>query len=134
MAWGEIQNNNVFQINEKPSIMADSVGIKDPNKIWEYLRSEYKGEISEEEIKWYIENVQKIADTINQKVKDRKLSTNNLYVTDDGLVKQYVEFAEAEVKKDMAKLWTDANLVLVSLINKIQVWNWWHIERNYVQN
>ncbi len=40
-------------------------------------------DITEADIEDFINNLQKVADTINQKVKERKLSTNNMYVTDD---------------------------------------------------
>ena len=117
-------NNDYFKINEK-ALRADTVDVN-REKVQAELRQD--PDITEQDIKDFIDNLQKVADTINQKVKDRKLSTNNMYITDDWLVKEYVQYAEKEVETNVANMWTDINDTIANLINKIQVWNNTHIE------
>lgn len=117
-------NSDYFKINEK-ALRADTVDVNQ-DKIQAELRQ--NPDITEKDIADFIDNLQKVADTINQKVKDRKLSTNNMYVTDDWLVKEYVQYAEKEVETNVANMWTEINDTIASLINKIQVWNGNHIE------
>ncbi len=126
-------NSDYFKINEK-ALRADTVDVN-KDKVQSELRQD--PDITEQDIADFIDNLQKVADTINQKVKDRKLSTNNMYVTDDWLVKEYVQYAEKEVETNVANMWTETNVAnmwteindtIASLINKIQVWNNTHIE------
>lgn len=117
-------NSDYFKINEKV-LRADTVEVN-KDKVQSELRQDPF--VKEEDIQNFLENLQKVADTINQKVKDRKLSTNNMYITDDWLVKEYVQYAEKEVETNVANMWTEINDTIASLINKIQVWNGSHIE------
>jgi hypothetical protein len=92
-------NNNLFQINEN-MLRADKVEVKSLTDITNYLRQ--NNIVDEDKIDEYskkiTEDAQRIADAINKKISEREVTVENLMMSDDELVKNYMVFAENEIK------------------------------------
>lgn len=118
----ENQINNVLEIDKKP-LWTDKVVVKKLDDIKKYLLETF--EVSDKDVDKYAQQVsiwaQQIADSINNNLQNRKLTVDNLRVSDDKLVKQYVANAESQIASNITELWDNINKTLASLATNI--WN-----------
>lgn len=110
-------NNNLFQINEN-MLRADKVEVKSLTDITNYLRQ--NNIVDEDKIDEYskkiTEDAQRIADAINKKISEREVTVENLMMSDDELVKNYMVFAENEIKAIIKAEWKEVNKTLEELV------------------
>lgn len=118
-------NNNFLEINTRPSIMADKVEVKSLADITESLRN--NPDINEEQLDEIAQTAREtaltIADSINQKISDRKVTVKNLTKSDDELVLENVSNAENEINWILTSQWEDINSSLAELATTISSWN-----------